>query len=132
MASFNRRGPNVSQYLRELHTIPEQDTAAGETFNMDDDLAMFTNTQFFDFDSGQNTDYNAPPLKPETTSEAAPQQSRSEDVIGDLVNYHDFSAISGQFELPCFASTSPSTPSTVASFVCLLCASRPVTRQVST
>jgi hypothetical protein len=95
MASFSsRRGPNVSQYLRELHTIPEQDTAAGETFNMDDDLAMFTNTQFFDFDSGQNTDYNAPPLKPETT-EAAPQPSRSEDVIGDLVNYHDFSAIPG-------------------------------------
>ncbi|OIW27580.1 hypothetical protein CONLIGDRAFT_440504 [Coniochaeta ligniaria NRRL 30616] len=111
MASFNsRRGPNVSQYLRELHTIPEQDTAAGETFNMDDDLAMFTNTQFFDFDSGQNTDYNAPPLKPETT-EAAPQQSRSEDVIGDLVNYHDFNAIPGDFNLD-YASTytSPTIP----------------------
>jgi len=96
MASFNsRRGPNVSQYLRELHTIPEQDTAAAE-FNMDDDLAMFTNTQFFDFDSGQNTDYNAPPLKPESTTEAAPaQQPRSDDVIGDLVNYHDFTGITG-------------------------------------
>lgn len=96
MASFNsRRGPNVSQYLRELHTIPEQESAAGETFNMDDDLAMFTNTQFFDFETGQNTDYNAPPVKPETTVETAPQPSRSEDVIGDLVNYHDFSGIPG-------------------------------------
>ena len=95
MASFNgRRGPNVSQYLRELHSIPEQDSAQGESFNMDDDLAMFTNTQFFDFDSGQNTDYNAPPVKPET-AEAAPQQASSEDVIGDMVILPDFSAIPG-------------------------------------
>lgn len=97
MASYNsRRGPNVSQYLRELHTIPAQDSApAEESFNMDDDLAMFTNTQFFDFDSGQNTDYNAPPVKPDTSAEAQQQQSRSEDVsvIGDLVNY-DFTGIS--------------------------------------
>jgi len=96
MSSFSgRRGPNVSQYLRELHTIAEQDPVAGESFNMDDDLAMFTNTQFFDFDSGQNTDYNAPPLKPEPVEAATPQQPRSEDVIGDLVNYHDFTGIPG-------------------------------------
>jgi hypothetical protein len=101
MASFNsRRGPNVSQYLRELHTIPEQDSAAGESFNMDDDLAMFTNTQFFDFDSGQNTDYNAPPVKPETTEVARQQSvSRSEDVVGGLVDpvNFDFRSIQGSF-----------------------------------
>lgn len=99
----------MSQYLKELHAIPEQDTAAGE-FNMDDDLAMFTNTQFFDFDSGQNTDYNAPPLKADHP-EAVPPQSRSEDVLGDLVSYPDFTGIPGQldclfvlFALPaCFA-----------------------------
>ncbi|KAB5585470.1 hypothetical protein GE09DRAFT_1048588 [Coniochaeta sp. 2T2.1] len=113
MASFNsRRGPNVSQYLRELHTIPEQDTAAGESFDMDDDLAMFTNTQFFDFDSGHTTDYNAPPLKPETTEAAAPQATRSEDVIGDLVNYHDFTTgIPGDFNLDYAPTyTSPTIP----------------------
>lgn len=62
---------------------------------MDDDLAMFTNTQFFDFDSGQNTDYNAPPVKPDT-AETRQQHSRSEDVsvIGDMVNY-DFTGIPG-------------------------------------
>lgn len=61
---------------------------------MDDDLAMFTNTQFFDFDSGQNTDYNAPPLKVDPT-EAAPSQSRTEDVLGDLASYPDFTGIPG-------------------------------------
>lgn len=98
MATYNnRRGPNVSQYLRELHTIPEQGSAPDDSFNMDDDLAMFTNTQFLDFDSGQNTDYSAPPAKPET-AERQRQHSHSDDVpaIGDLVNY-DFAGISGQF-----------------------------------
>jgi hypothetical protein len=86
----------VSQYLRELHTIPEQDSAAAESFNMDDDLAMFTNTQFFDYDSGQNTDYNAPPVKPETT-EVPPQQTPSENNLGNLVETinFDFSGMSG-------------------------------------
>lgn len=113
MASYNnRRGPNVSQYLRELHTIPEQDTATGESFNMDDDLAMFTNTQFFDFDSGQNTDYNAPPVKPET-ADAAPQQTRSDDSLGRLVDpvNFDFSGIAGDFNLDYAQTyTSPTIP----------------------
>jgi hypothetical protein len=52
-ASFNgRRAPNVSQYIANLNTIPSvADTAAQQDFgNFEDDLALFTNTQFFDFD----------------------------------------------------------------------------------
>lgn len=67
MSTYNgRHGPNVSQYLRDLNTISPQETpapAADDGFNMEDDLALFTNTQFFDFDSGQNTDFQAQPMK---------------------------------------------------------------------
>ncbi|KOS20397.1 Regulatory protein cys-3 [Escovopsis weberi] len=75
MSNYNgRHGPNVSQYLRDLNTtIHPQEAAAAcasasaveENFNMDDELALFTNTQFFDFDSGQNTDFQAQPVKPD-------------------------------------------------------------------
>jgi hypothetical protein len=85
-----RRGPNVSQYLRELNAIPatQDASAADEAFAMEDDLALFTNTQFFDFDSGQNTDYNAPPLKPEATESRAGDDVTSASSVMD-----DFSAI---------------------------------------
>jgi hypothetical protein len=60
MASYNgQRGPNVSEFIANLNAIPSaQDMAAGQgqDFNLDDDLAMFTNTQFFDFDLGQDAD----------------------------------------------------------------------------
>jgi len=63
MTYNGRRGPNVSEYVANLNAIPTpQDiqNSSQENFNIDDDLAMFTNTQFFDFDLGQNTDLQAP------------------------------------------------------------------------
>lgn len=89
MGTYNgRRGPNVSQYLRELNAIPAQDPpAADEAFGMEDDLAMFTNTRFFDFDSGQNTDYNAPPAKPDsvdTSHQRTDDLTATGSVMGDF------------------------------------------------
>ena len=56
MSAFNgRRAPNVSQYVANLNAIPSaQDVALQqqEGFSLEDDLAMFTNTEFFDFDLG--------------------------------------------------------------------------------
>lgn len=55
MSYSERRGPNVSEYVANLNAIPSaQDVqnASGDPFNLDDELAMFTNTQFFDFDAG--------------------------------------------------------------------------------
>lgn len=58
MASYNgQRGPNVSEFIANLNAIPSaQDLASQQDFNFDDDLAMFTNTTFFDFDLGQDAD----------------------------------------------------------------------------
>lgn len=102
MSTYNgRHGPNVSQYLRDLNTISPQDTTAVEdTFTMEEDLAIFTNTQFFDFDSGQNTDFQAQPVKPDTKTSrsgtASENVSAAPSVIGDMPNL-DF--ISGEFGL---------------------------------
>ncbi|KAL5602770.1 hypothetical protein FOBRF1_010303 [Fusarium oxysporum] len=96
MSNFNgRRGPNVSQYLRDLNAINRQETAHEEPFNMEEDLALFTNTQFFDFETGQNTDYQAQPLKVDIE---APQSTSPSDgmtpapsVVGDInPNSFDF------------------------------------------
>ncbi|KAL8627512.1 hypothetical protein Q9189_006776 [Teloschistes chrysophthalmus] len=61
-----RKGPNVPHYLANLNAIPsEQDLATQQQDNFDfhNDLAPFTNTEFLDFDQGENflqspIDYN--------------------------------------------------------------------------
>lgn len=48
---------NMSEYIAQLNSIPSaQDIESSNNLNFDDDLAMFTNTQFFDFDLGQDAD----------------------------------------------------------------------------
>jgi len=46
-----RTGPNFSEYLNNLNTVAyDQDQFAPNDLNLSDDLAMFTNTDFTDFD----------------------------------------------------------------------------------
>jgi hypothetical protein len=61
MAYSGRRGPNVSAYIANLNAIPtaEDLQSSNQESFIDDDLAMFTNTQFFDFDLGQEGDLQA-------------------------------------------------------------------------
>ena len=57
MAYNGRRGPNVSEFVANLNAVPTvQELQSSDSFVLDDDLAMFTNTQFFDFDLGKDTD----------------------------------------------------------------------------
>jgi hypothetical protein len=65
MAEYNgRRAPNFSQYLDDLNAIPSpydvamQQQQQQDGFNIDNDLSLFTNTEFFDFD------LNLPPFEP--------------------------------------------------------------------
>lgn len=57
-----RTGPNVSEYIANLNAIPSAQEIANQenSFNLEEDLAMFTNTQFFDFDLGHDADLQAP------------------------------------------------------------------------
>lgn len=55
MAGFNngsRRAPNVSQYVAHLNTIhsPQDMQQEDEGFRLEDDLAVFTNAEFYNFD----------------------------------------------------------------------------------
>ncbi|KAL8650731.1 MAG: hypothetical protein Q9210_003651 [Variospora velana] len=58
MAGYGgRKGPNVAHYLSNLNAIPsEHDVATQqpEDFDFSNDLAAFTNTEFFDFDQGEH------------------------------------------------------------------------------
>jgi hypothetical protein len=56
MAYHGRRGPNVSEYIANLNAIPTAQDLSNQDSFVDDDLALFTNTQFFDFDLGQEVD----------------------------------------------------------------------------
>ncbi|KAE8145394.1 hypothetical protein BDV25DRAFT_164772 [Aspergillus avenaceus] len=59
MAEFNgRRAPNFSQYLEDLNAIPspydqavQQQQQQQGSFNLDAELSLFTNAEFFDFDN---------------------------------------------------------------------------------
>lgn len=54
MAGFTggRRAPNVSQYIANLNTIhsPQDMQQEDEGFRLEDDLAVFTNAEFYNFD----------------------------------------------------------------------------------
>ncbi|CEI69034.1 hypothetical protein FVEN_g4192 [Fusarium venenatum] len=116
MSNFNgRRGPNVSQYLRDLNAVNRQENAHDEPFHMEEDLALFTNTQFFDFETGQNTDYQAHPVK--VDMEASQSTSPSDgmtpapSVVGDIAT-GNFDFMQGDFSFPDFTGPYPSTPMT--------------------
>lgn len=64
MAGYGARRPgvNVSQYIADLNKEPsafELDRSAEDNFNVDDELAQFTNAEFLDFDSNNFLDNNA-------------------------------------------------------------------------
>ena len=57
MAFAGRRAPNVSQYLANLNVIPsEHDQQQEEGFNLDNDLDLFTNTDFINYDGSEGMD----------------------------------------------------------------------------
>ncbi|KAF9870489.1 hypothetical protein CkaCkLH20_11979 [Colletotrichum karsti] len=100
------RAPNVSQYLRDLNIVKEP--SAEEQFTFEEDLAAFTNTQFFDFETGQQQDYQAAPAKPETETQA-PSSAVTEDLTSPLAEFGDFTSIAGDFSFPDFTSHYPAS-----------------------
>lgn len=79
MSGYNgRRGPNVSSYVQQLNSVPmSQDiTAPDDDFgNLQDEMAMFTNTEFYDFGLGELGDLNQatePNTRPQSASYSSP------------------------------------------------------------
>jgi hypothetical protein len=86
-----RRAPNFSQYLDDLNAIPSPydqsvQQQQNDPLNLDAELALFTNTEFFDF--GPFGDMNMP-----LTYDPADDEEHGQDKAGaeknNNVNYMD-------------------------------------------
>lgn len=106
-----RGGVNVSQYLRNLNV--QEGARVEENITDEDlakDLALFTNTHFYDFETGQNTDFQAHAAKPETIQSPAEDVTSADSIMGEFPPGFDF--IAGDFSFGDFSSTytSPTVP----------------------
>jgi len=95
----------VSEYIANLNAVPSaQDlqNSNADNFNLDEDLAMFTNTQFFDFDLGQDADLQ--------TSNYGVDGREAQSLPAEEVDLKqlDFS-LHGDFSFPDFNAFSEST-----------------------
>lgn len=84
----------MSQYIANLNTIPsahDLESQQQEDYSLEDDLALFTNTEFFDFDARGNIEqtlvnYDAA-QGASTTGENVAAKYNNDDVTGlDLNN----------------------------------------------
>lgn len=78
MSSYRgRNNVNVSQFLANLNTINPVEEPVVDTFNPED-LALFTNTQFFDFDMGdQQVEESSPSSSTYESNVVVPQTKRT-------------------------------------------------------
>lgn len=104
MSSYNgRRAPNFSQYLEDLNAIPSpfEQSAQQSDFNIDAELALFTNAEFYDF--GHFGDLNMPPVSYESSETKTEHQGPTSMDKQQNVDYVDF--FNGEYGLMFAAST---------------------------
>ncbi|KAK1778431.1 hypothetical protein QBC45DRAFT_162267 [Copromyces sp. CBS 386.78] len=113
---------NFTSYLRNLNVQEPQ--AEEFVAPNDEELALFTNTNFFDYETGQNTDYQAPPVKPDAavvaptpvessaTSPDMPTDAFMTDFLSGLDQGLEFAAPAADFNFGDFTTTyaSPTIP----------------------
>lgn len=86
----------MSEYIANLNAIPSaQDLQASDNLNFEDDLALFTNTQFFDFDLGQDAD-----LQQTFDTSATPRDHTKP--VAETVAADSFDFGNGEFAFPEF------------------------------
>lgn len=110
MANYGRQGSNLAQFMREqLNTVQPNEPEEEIRF---DDLDVFTNTEFYDFDTHMRTDF-----KPSSDS---PPTSKSESTSATSVMGGEFGTMdminSGRSHLVFLSSYSFS----ILSFYCRL------------
>jgi len=74
MSFNNRPRPNVSQYIANLNTIPPSHAVSPQqdAFPVEEELALFVNADFFDFDIGEMNNMNPGEYNP-NEARARPQ-----------------------------------------------------------
>src|SRR3954454_16849310 len=95
MAYSGRRAPNISQFIAALNSVDDSEMPIDqEPFNFEDDLALFTNAEFFDFDLGQNVD--AQSIEYDPVSE---ERARRENASLHKQNLKDMDFLKGELQL---------------------------------
>ncbi|CRG85490.1 hypothetical protein PISL3812_02544 [Talaromyces islandicus] len=97
-----RRAPNFAQYLEDLNTIPSPydqslQQQQNDSFNIDAELELFTNTEFLDF--GHFGDMSMPlaydPAEDDKTQDKKQQDTQTDmnymDLLNDLNNIPEYS-----------------------------------------
>ncbi|RHZ73464.1 hypothetical protein CDV55_107880 [Aspergillus turcosus] len=133
MSGYNgRRAPNFSQYIEDLNAIPSpydqalQQQQRQDTFNLDAELSLFTNTEFFDFDNLGDLNLPAFDAVKEDNAKTAEQQNGGQttqntdmefldllgDGFGDMPDFPatDLNSINSQ-QVPIQTTQFPNIPS---------------------
>lgn len=87
-----RKAPNVSQYIANLNTLPSAHDLATQQqdgYPLDDDLAIFTNAEFFDFDIGENIDQSAVGYDATREDRARQTGAVGKNTEGEGLNFDD-------------------------------------------
>ncbi|QVM08922.1 hypothetical protein D8B26_003593 [Coccidioides posadasii str. Silveira] len=121
MSGYNgRRAPNFSQYLNDLNTVPspydqtlQQDQGL---FDVDAELALFTNAEFFDFDSRGDMSSHVPVSLGEDLAQSEPTSSQDVkylDMLNDfnLPNYQYYTTAMGPSQAPAYSAPPQQPPS---------------------
>lgn len=80
-----RKAPNLSNFLANLNALPSAHDVATqqqEDFNMDHDLAQYTNTEFLDFDAADFLEQPLPEYDPSLETKAMRENAAANDKIG--------------------------------------------------
>ena len=79
-----RKAPNVSHYLANLNALPsahEVATQQREDFNIEAELAQFTNTEFLDFDAQEFLEPPMPEYDPRLEEKARRENAAANNKI---------------------------------------------------
>ena len=79
-----RKAPNVPHYLANLNALPSAHEAATQQddYNIADELAQFTNTEFLDFDAGDFLERPMPEYDPTLEEKARRENAAANKKIG--------------------------------------------------
>jgi len=100
-----RRGPNASGYLQNLNAISDDEPVANSIYNPDD-LALYTNSNFFDWDLGQVDGAGDSSGNPAGTSSVI-DPSLKEDGMELFVDFKDLENFDYSFDFNTGSSSRP-------------------------
>ena len=80
-----RKAPNVSQYIAGLNTVPSPESIHGpDSYGIDEDLQLFSNTEFFDFDLTEQLEDSPIEYDPSKADRARRENAAGKHAMNEL------------------------------------------------